>query len=140
MNSADEIDRSATVGDRPVADWLLWFGVLGGAIAWLLHLLLSYGVSEFGCVSAFAETRLLGFSGVAWLEAGVSLLALILASGASLIAQRNGRYFSGEVDAARLESGDPRVFMARSGVLASRLFVFIILVQTLPILFYLREC
>lgn len=140
MNPADEIDRSTTAMQSPIADWLLWFGVLGGAMAWLLHLLLSYGVSEFGCVSAFADTRLLGFSGVAWLEAGVSVLALALAIGASVIAQRNRRLLSGEVNAARLESGDPRVFMARSGVLASGLFVFIILVQTLPILFYLREC
>lgn len=126
--------------DGRVTDLRLWFGVMGGAIAWLLHLLLSYGISEFGCVSSFRERQLLGITGVAWLEITVTVLSLALAFGATLVAHHSKRQFAGLIDSARLESNDPRVFMARSGVMASGLFVFIILVQALPVLYYLREC
>lgn len=123
-----------------VTDLQLWFGVMGGAIAWLFHLLLSYGISEFGCVSGFRERQLLGITGVAWLEIAVTVLSLALALGATLVAHRSKRQFARLIDSARLEANDPRVFMARSGVMASGLFVFIILVQALPVLYYLREC
>lgn len=150
MTASDNVPSKTPpdAGDRPTRaedrsgslDLLLWFGVLGGAIAWLVHLMLSYGIAEFGCVSQFHELRFLGFTAVAWLEVGVSLLTLAVAIAATLIARRNTSYFSGEVEAARVESGDPRVFMARSGMLSSGIFAFIIAVQALPILFYLRDC
>jgi len=118
----------------------LWFGLLGGAIAWLLHLLLAYGIAEFGCVSGVGDTQFLGLSGVAALEILVTILTLAIAGSASVIAQRNyDRDSSGDPS---IDQGmhDPRVFMARSGVLTSRLFVFIIAVQSIPIFFYLRKC
>lgn len=128
--------------DKPAGgtDLWLWFGVLGGAIAWLIHLLLSYAIAEFGCVSPFRETRLWGLSGVAWLESAASVLSVTLAMAAVVVAQRNKRYIPDDADVVQFESSDPRAFMARSGVLASALFLFIILVQTLPIFYYLRNC
>src|SRR5690606_19904355 len=102
-----------------VTGFLLWFGVLGGAIAWLVHLLGAYAVSEFGCASRFAEVRWLGFSGVAWLILGLSLLTLAVAIVAVAVARRHQRQFSGQVEAPRLEPSDPRVFLARTGVLSS---------------------
>lgn len=122
------------------SDFLLWFGVLGSAIAWLLHLLLCYGIAEFGCVSPFREVRLAGLTGVTWLEIGASLLSLLLAAVATWTAQRSRRQLLGEGDAELYETGDPRVFMARTGVITGRIFVFIILVQTLPILYFLHDC
>jgi len=118
----------------------LWFGVLGGAIAWLLHLLLAYGIAEFGCASSFRDLRLGGFSGVTWLEGLATLLSLLLAGFASLVAQRNRTALADQIQAAQSDASDPRLFMARSGVLTSRLFLFVIVVQSLPILYYLREC
>ena len=119
--------------------WLL-LGVFGGAIAWLLHLVLAYLVAEFGCVSSFRDVRWLGFSGVTWLEVAVSLFALALAIGSNRIANRIGGQFQGAVNDQQLEPHDPRVFLSRSGVLSSRLFILIIAVESLPILYYLREC
>lgn len=121
-------------------DLLLWFGVLGSAVAWLAHLLLSYGIAEFGCVSPFREVRLAGLSGVAWLEIGASAVTLVVAVVATWVAQRSRRRLVGDGDAEVYESVDGRIFMARTGVITGRLFVFIILVQTLPILYYLRGC
>lgn len=122
-------------------DLRLWFGVMGGAIAWLIHLLGSYGIAEFGCVSPFRETRLWGLTGVAWLELGLGALMAALALAATLVAQRNKRYASGSAaDTVHFESSDPRAFMARTGAVSSALFLFIILVQTVPIFYYLRDC
>lgn len=118
----------------------LWFGVLGGAIAWLVHLLLSYGIAEFGCVSPFRDAQWLGFSGVAWLEAATTVLAVAFAASAIVVAQRNKAPWGGDAEVVQHESSDPRAFMARTGAIASALFLFIILVQALPILFYLRRC
>ena len=119
---------------------LLWFGALGSAVAWLLHLLLAYGIAEFGCVSPFREVRLAGLTGVAWLEIAASLLSLLIAAAATGIAQRSRRRLVGEGDAAVYETGDARVFMARTGVISGRIFLFIILVQALPILYFLHDC
>jgi len=134
------------VSERPpdhrgtVAHAWLWVGLMGGAIAWVLHLLLAYGIAEFGCASTVGQTQWLGFSAVAWLEAIASVAMLVAAILSSVIAKRNQIAFSQAETANRLEPQDPRLFMARSGVLTSRLFVFIIAVQSLPLMFYLREC
>ena len=34
---------------RKAAPWLLWFAVLGGAVAWSAHLLLGWGLEEIAC-------------------------------------------------------------------------------------------
>ncbi len=139
MDSATPTDENVN-SETAVTNLRLWFGAMGGAVAWTLHLLLAYAVAEFGCISPFREVRFLGFSGVAWLEVLLTLVMLVIAILASLVAKRNSKALTGHVKANDLESHDARVFMARSGVLTSRLFVFIIMVQSLPILFYLREC
>lgn len=123
-----------------VTDRSLWIGLLGGGVAWLLHLLGSYGVAEFGCVSRFSAVKFAGFSGVAWLEAGVSLAAVALAVAASLVSHHCRRKLASASTGQAGDADDARTFMAQSAVVASWLFVFIILVQSLPFMFYLREC
>ncbi|WP_164102415.1 hypothetical protein [Candidatus Laterigemmans baculatus] len=118
----------------------LWFSVLGGAVAWTLHLLLSYGVAEFGCVSPFRTIDWIGLSGVAWLEILVTLLTLAVAVASTLIALRIKRRLLGDAAASSSAASDGRVFMARSGVMAGAIFVFIIVVEALPILYFLRDC
>lgn len=139
MTESQQIGRQL---DEPGqgGDFLLWFGILGSPIAWLAHLLLSYGVAEFGCVSPFRDVRLAGLTGVAWLEIGVSILMLLVAMASTWVAQRSRRRLVGDGHAEEYESSDGRVFLARTGVITGRLFVFIILVQALPILYYLRDC
>lgn len=139
MNSATRDDEHLNT-DRMVSTLRLWFGVMGGPVAWTLHILLAYGVAEFGCISPFRKVHFIGFSGVAWLEVLVMLVMLVIAVFASMVAGRNSELVTGHLKATHLEPHDARVFMARSGVLSSRLFIFIIIVQSLPILFYLREC
>lgn len=129
-----------TAGPEGVNRFLLWFGVLGGAVAWTAHLLLAYAIAEFGCVSPFGQLRWMGITAVAWSVIAVSLLTLLVAVAATWVSQRSARRLVGSSTAADYESADPRVFMARTGRITSGLFVFIILVQTLPVLYYLRNC
>jgi predicted ferric reductase len=123
-----------------ISDWMLWFGLLGGAIAWLIHLVLAYAIAEFGCVSPFHDKFLWGFSGVAWLITAVTVMCLAIASASLFLARRSQARFASAVVAMQVEPHDVRVFMSRFGVITSNLFILFIVVQTIPILFYLRGC
>jgi hypothetical protein len=48
-------EQVATEAARKFAPWLLWFGVLGGAAAWTVHLVLGWGVVELTCTSGHDE-------------------------------------------------------------------------------------
>jgi hypothetical protein len=115
----------------------LWFGVFGGAVAWTIHMLLAYGIAEFGCVSSFRDARFLGITGVAWLILVMSALTLVLAVVALLIARRSERLLLADL---RGQDDDADEFMARVGLVTSVVFVAIIVAQTLPVLYYLRSC
>jgi hypothetical protein len=111
----------------------LWFGLLGGAIAWLVHLMVAYGIAEFGCVGGLAEYTWMGISLVAWLILALSVLTGLIAAIATFVAYRARK---------RLESAssDGRDLVALAGVLTSGMFTFIIVVESLPIFYYLRHC
>jgi len=123
-----------------VTEFWLWFGVLGGAIAWLLHLLLAYGIAEFGCVSSWGERHWLGISLVAWLEALLSVSMLILCLFSWRIARRNSQILLRESGPSEQAGHAARVFMARSGELSGGLFGLIIAVQSIPFVFYWNGC
>lgn len=72
MNDTKSLHR--TNGGRDVvSDLRLWFGVMGGAVAWFLHFVLAYLIAEFGCVNGWGEVHWLGLSAVAWLGWGWGL-------------------------------------------------------------------
>jgi hypothetical protein len=139
MSEIEPFDRPDEDRDL-VTDSLLWFGFLGGAFAWVIHLLSAYAIAEFGCISPFHQSELWGFSGIAWLIGAVSVVTLVVAFAAFFVARRSKLRFAGAIEARRLEAGDARVFLARSGVITSALFILIIVVESIPILFYLRGC
>lgn len=89
MSEAEEI-LSSPEHRSNVPDGWLWFGVIGGAVAWLLHLLFAYAIADFGCVSDFRNVRWLEFSGLAWSVGGLSVSTLAFAILADIVAQRNG--------------------------------------------------
>lgn len=115
----------------------LWFGLFGGAVAWTIHLLLGYGIAEFGCVSSFRHARFLGIAGVAWGILAMTALTLILAVGALLVAWRSKQSLLAEI---RQQEEEPEEFMTRAGWITSVVFIAIIVAQTLPVLYYLRSC
>jgi hypothetical protein len=121
-------------GGRPA----LWFGLLGGASAWTVHLLLAYAVAEFGCVSGFGERIYLGISIVAWLEVAATVLTTVIAALAAIVAHRSYRILrSQNLEEAGIAAGE---YTARAGFITSGIFTFIILFESIPILYYLRTC
>lgn len=123
-----------TTNEHPARRLLLWSCLWGGGVAWALHLMAVWVVAEFGCMSALGRPGPLGASWVAWVILGVSALCLALAGLATLASWRYSRGGGGS-DGER-----PGRFAARTGLVANPLFIFIIIAQTLPVFFYLRDC
>jgi hypothetical protein len=119
--------------DLPVGRFPLWFGLVGGGIAWALHLMLAYGIAEFGCVSPLKETSWLGVSAVAW---------MLIALSAAMLALALATLFVNYTSIARLaaDAHASAHLLARLGLLANLVFASIIVVESIPIFYYLQTC
>lgn len=116
----------------------LWFGLLGGAVAWVAHLLVSYLLVEITCAPSSLGFTLLGFSGSAVMLLALTLLTVLIALAAALVAYQDWRRFKRSArDAQMLRSSGTDLSLI--GFLLSGLFVLIILIEGLPI-FFLRAC
>ena len=102
---------------------LMWFGVLGGAVAWAVHLIFAWGADELTCESGSTDVDGIPLRGV--VGAGVVLPALVTAA-ALLVSWRAWR----RTDRAR-RGDDPRMeragMLALIGLCANGLFLAIIL-------------
>lgn len=67
----------------------LWFGFLGGAVAWFVHIMLAAIIGEAGCVTRMREMEVFGLALPAFLLLTVSAFMLALAAGSTLVAHRN---------------------------------------------------
>ena len=115
----------------------LWFGLFGGALAWTAHLMLAYLIAEFGCVGQLGERDYLGLSLVAWLELALTALTTLAAAAATTIAYVQHR----RLQASQATNGDTTALTtAWLGLLTSGLFTFIIVFESIPILYYLQSC
>jgi|GEM_PF-1878454 len=120
------------------------FGLFGGAIAWLVHLVAASIIAEWGCISGLHRYQFLGITAIAWSLIALSVVALLVAVAATWVV-----YHANQRDEGVTETGDSadvydtrgtNKFLARVGLWSSALFVFIIAVQSLPILYFLKEC
>jgi hypothetical protein len=120
----------------------LWFGLLGGAIAWFVHLVGASIISEWGCLSGLHQNELAGITVVAWMLIGLSVIMAIIAVVAASSAFQVNRHYNQAAggDAHESDEHGTDVYMARVGVWSSGLFVLIILAESLPILYFLTEC
>jgi hypothetical protein len=117
----------------------LWFGLLGGAIAWAIHFLSAYVIAEFGCVGRLDLRRYGNISLVAWLELGISFIAVAAAAAATRAAHRCLQQLpSGDGDASAERPAERT--LARTGLFTSGIFTFVILFESIPIFFYLHRC
>ena len=134
-------DLRVSVADRlSISRFRLWFGTLGGALMWLLHLVAAYLISEFGCVSWWGERIWLGLTLVAWAGLASSFLMVVGTILSHHVALNNQKQLMWAKGALATEMEDGREILSYSGVLANRIFIFIILVQSIPFLFYLQGC
>lgn len=103
----------------------------GGGVAWAIHFMVAWSIAEFGCLGETRETTDdRGVSILAWAILGVTMVCLALAAWATLASWRRARA------AREAETG----FVGRAGLIANPLFMFIILVQTVPVFFHLNDC
>jgi hypothetical protein len=119
-----------------------WFIFLGGAAAWVLHLVLAYAIAEVACQTDRLDGVLLGMPMADVFGYALTLLAGLTALAAGVLAY--GRL-------AEDPRGDPvddpgahevlgrRRFMTYVGLLMNGLFLIAILAGGLPFL-YLRSC
>ncbi|MFA9477386.1 hypothetical protein ACERK3_03655 [Phycisphaerales bacterium AB-hyl4] len=112
------------------------FAILGGALAWLSHLLLAYLIAEFGCLTALRHPMLFQLTGVAWGILLVSGLTFAVAVASIFAAHRLHRVLT---DTGHAPQANLR-FLARFGRISNLLFAFVIVFQSVPIFFYLGAC
>lgn len=117
----------------------LWFGLLGGALAWTVHFISAYVIAEFGCVSWLGDYRYANVSYVAWSEIAVTAVAAPIALAATGAAYRCGRQLQSHA-ANNMSANHAERYLARAGSYTSGIFAFVILFEAIPIFFYLRSC
>ncbi|HEX7022270.1 MAG TPA: hypothetical protein VF171_05385 [Trueperaceae bacterium] len=107
---------------------LLWFGLLGGAAAWSVNFVVAYALAESTCFTSLREWEVLGVRGTAVIILVVSLVTALVALIAALVSWGNWRRWRG---------GEPggAAFASLTGLILSGVFLFIILVESLPVLF-----
>jgi hypothetical protein len=113
----------------------MWFGLFGGAIAWTVHLMLAYAAAEFGCVGRLGDREYLSISLVAWLEIALTVTTALIAGAATAVAHLQYRRLQAHAEDDAV--GSERC-LAWTGVLTSGLFTFIIVFESIPILYYLK--
>lgn len=117
--------------DRPPAG-RLWFGLLGGPVAWAAAFVAAYLMAESACVTGGSLTGV----GVVWVLATIIALAATVvawgARGEAAALAPDGDLAAGGPE-ARSDRPTGRRFMAIAGVLLSGTFVFITLTHALPL-------
>lgn len=116
------------------------FCLLGGGIAWLLHFLAIYVISEFGCVSGWSDWIVGRLSMVVWLLLLATLLTGAMAVAAVWAAAHTRKTLRGAEAEDAAEPAETKSFVGRLSLILNGLFLFIILVQAVPIFFYLKSC
>lgn len=130
---------TATARIAGVTRLKLWFVLLGGAIAWAVHLGGAYAIAEFGCVAGWGHAPG-SVSAVSWMLIVLSAAMTLLAAGALLASYQVGKRPSHGPAGADADEHDTADYVARFGKITNGLFLFIIVVQSLPIVFYLGRC
>jgi len=127
-------------GQLPKKRAALWFGLLGGAVAWVLHLLSVYAISEWGCAGPFHGVHWLGIAATVWLLFSATALLLPVAACAVWTGHRSEQELRarGQDADAMLEDRPSGLYTARTGQIASGLFCLIIIAQTIPPFFFLQ--
>ncbi len=110
---------------------MTWYSFLGGAIAWTLHLMGSYGLSEMLCLKN-ASTLLLTL-----VLSGLTLISLAISGSAFWIARRKQLELAAALDSKAM--GNP-FFMALTSVISNGFFSVVILAQALPVFMLRGAC
>lgn len=137
MNTKSE---SCSASRTDVGQPKLWFGLLGGGVAWLSHLLLAYLVAEFGCVSSLGQRIVLGMSVVTWLLIAVSAATLVVAIATTVAAYRAHTRLEAGLKTQQDSVPAGWIATAKMGWITSGLFALVIAVESVPIFYFIKDC
>jgi len=115
----------------------IWFGFLGGAAAWTFHLVACSLTAEWMGFASI-DRQFLGIHIVAWLAIVWTVLATAIAGAATYIAYRQWRQPNHSQSEVEGDTNSTAEFLARTGTISSGMFLLIIVVESIPILFYLQ--
>ena len=121
--------------DLPVSRAGLWFAVLGGPVAWTLHLLTAYLLAEFGCLTWMGRWMFLGASAVFW---SVLVMTISTAAMGATAIYTGVAIYQQLKDFAATPHRDAQSATARIGIYTSVYAVLVILVESLPLIYYIR--
>jgi hypothetical protein len=110
----------------------VWFGLFGGAAAWSVHLLSASAIAEWGYYAGLSQVKWLGLNAIEWLILGVTVTTLAISAAATWVAYRA----AGRV--RRTDGGESHntcLFLTYAGIATSGTFMFIILAQSVPLIF-----
>jgi hypothetical protein len=113
-----EARRMGADGGRVVGLGPLWFGFLGGAVAWTVQFLGDYFLVTLGCTTGTDLTLFIHL---------ISLVALVVALLSLLVAWRNWRLTGTDEEYGARTVVQRGGFMARFGLFAGMLFAVLIL-------------
>lgn len=117
---------------------VIWgFEFLGGALAWLFHLLATYSIGESVCILEGTLFSFLGINASGWFLGGVSVVALAVSISATTVSWRQFWRLRHAENQGPLRGSR---FMALSSLIANLIFTLVILAQVLPIFFLLGDC
>lgn len=126
-----------------VSPWAMWFGILGGPVAWSLQQLVNAPLFAHGCYPADVPLAAPIWAGSVAVAMTVEAVAVVVCLAAGWVAWRSWRLMREEKGGSGhhvMESGDGRSrFMALVGLLCSGLFLLGILFAT-GFLYVLRSC
>jgi hypothetical protein len=128
-----------TPQSKSVNRWALYFGWLGGAVAWAAHFAIVYIAAEFGCISGLGHHHYIGVNMVSWIVIGTTVVALAITGAAIWTAYRLDQALNVE-ERGGTDTTAPRAHLARTGLITSVVFGFLTMVQAIPVFFFLREC
>jgi hypothetical protein len=111
-------------GERLPRGRALWFGVLAAPLAWLLHLLASYGLAALTCATGWPFFTIAGLRGVQGLMALLTLAALAVILAAAWASFQHLRAWS---PADPWHGTHLPQWMAYSGLLLSGMFFIAVL-------------
>lgn len=120
-----------------LAPWVLWFGTLGGAVAWSLHTVVDWGIDETVCRSG--HDSMVGVP-LRPLIAGLSLFFLAVAVASLVVSYRHWQLFrEAEGDDLQTLRRQRAALMAVVGLALNVLSVLAISFGSLAV-FFLSAC
>jgi len=124
---------------RPIS--VLWLGFLGTSILWFIGFLYAWVLAEFGCQGAPARITFMGATLVAWFQLVGRLFFISIAI---LLLRYVNRVIKKASSGQRAEAGfqdeSLLLFFARGGLIAGLILLAVIIVESIPIFFFLKSC